>query len=70
LVKAPKVYLRDTGLVHHLLNISSEEQLLSHPVRGCSGGPLLAQRSTWSSSAATSASGSKVKSARGDHPAP
>jgi predicted AAA+ superfamily ATPase len=36
LVKAPKVYIRDTGLVHHLLNISSEEQLLSHPVRGAS----------------------------------
>ena len=36
LVKAPKTYLRDTGLVHHLLNISSEEQLLSHPVRGSS----------------------------------
>lgn len=36
LVKAPRIYLRDTGLVHHLLNVSSEEQLLSHPIRGAS----------------------------------
>jgi hypothetical protein len=36
LVKAPKVYLRDTGLVHHLLDISTHEALLSHPVRGAS----------------------------------
>lgn len=36
LIKAPKVYLRDTGLLHHLLNVSSHEQLESHPVRGAS----------------------------------
>jgi predicted AAA+ superfamily ATPase len=36
LVKAPKVYLRDTGLLHHLLDISTHEQLESHPVRGAS----------------------------------
>jgi predicted AAA+ superfamily ATPase len=36
LVKAPKVYLRDTGLLHHLLDISTHEQLDSHPVRGAS----------------------------------
>jgi len=34
LVKTPKVYLRDTGLLHHLLNISSHEELNSHPVLG------------------------------------
>ena len=36
LVKAPKIYLRDTGLLHHLLNISTHEELLAHPVRGAS----------------------------------
>jgi predicted AAA+ superfamily ATPase len=34
LVKSPKAYLRDTGLVHHLLNISTAGDLDSHPVRG------------------------------------
>lgn len=34
LVKSPKVYVRDSGLVHALLNISDKETLLSHPVVG------------------------------------
>jgi predicted AAA+ superfamily ATPase len=34
--KAPKVYLRDTGLLHHLLNISTLADLDFHPVRGAS----------------------------------
>ena len=36
LVKAPKLYLRDTGLLHHLLNIDSMDVLDSHPIRGAS----------------------------------
>jgi predicted AAA+ superfamily ATPase len=36
LVKSPKIYLRDTGLLHNLLNISDFESLLSHPVVGSS----------------------------------
>jgi predicted AAA+ superfamily ATPase len=36
LVKAPKIYLRDSGLLHHLLNITTLEELDSHPVRGAS----------------------------------
>ncbi len=36
LVKAPKLYLRDTGLLHHLLNIDSLDALESHPIRGAS----------------------------------
>ena len=36
LTKSPKVYLRDTGLLHHLLNIGSIEELESHPIRGAS----------------------------------
>ncbi len=36
LTKSPKVYLRDTGLLHHVLNITSAEDLNSHPVCGAS----------------------------------
>ena len=36
LVKAPKLYLRDTGLLHHLLNIGSHAALDAHPIRGAS----------------------------------
>jgi hypothetical protein len=34
LVKSPKVYVRDSGILHSLLNISSFNQLLGHPVCG------------------------------------
>jgi predicted AAA+ superfamily ATPase len=34
LVKAPKVYVRDSGLVHALLGIGDHEALLAHPVAG------------------------------------
>ena len=34
LVKSPKVYLRDTGLLHRLLTISDYDMLQGHPVRG------------------------------------
>ncbi|MFO1270013.1 MAG: ATP-binding protein [Rubrivivax sp.] len=36
LTKTPKAYLRDTGLLHHLLNIGSAEELANHPSRGAS----------------------------------
>jgi predicted AAA+ superfamily ATPase len=36
LVKSPRVYLRDTGLLHHLLNIGTLGELDVHPVRGMS----------------------------------
>jgi uncharacterized protein len=35
-VKAPKVYFRDTGLLHALLGIRSQEDLLKHPAIGAS----------------------------------
>jgi predicted AAA+ superfamily ATPase len=35
-VKSPKVYVRDTGLLHHLLGIGSETELLAHPKCGAS----------------------------------
>lgn len=34
LVKSPKVYVRDSGLVHALLGIPDNEALLAHPVAG------------------------------------
>lgn len=34
LVKAPKVYLRDSGMLHHLLGITTSEDLLTSPARG------------------------------------
>jgi hypothetical protein len=35
-VKAPKVYLRDSGLLHTLLGLASEREILSHPKVGAS----------------------------------
>jgi hypothetical protein len=34
LVKSPKVYVRDSGLVHALLGVGDREALLAHPVAG------------------------------------
>lgn len=36
LVKAPKIYLRDSGLLHALLNLPSSDDVLGHPVAGAS----------------------------------
>lgn len=36
LVKSPRVYVRDSGLVHALLSIGDFESLLAHPVAGAS----------------------------------
>jgi predicted AAA+ superfamily ATPase len=36
LVKSPKVYVRDSGLVHALLGLTNYESVLSHPVAGLS----------------------------------
>jgi len=33
-VRAPKVYIRDSGVLHRLLGINSENDLLSHPAVG------------------------------------
>lgn len=35
-VKSPKIYVRDTGLLHQLLSIETEKALLSHPKQGAS----------------------------------
>lgn len=36
LVRAPKVYVRDSGIVHALLGLGSREAVLAHPVAGAS----------------------------------
>ncbi len=34
IVKSPKVYIRDSGLLHTLFSIGSKEELLGHPIAG------------------------------------
>jgi uncharacterized protein len=36
LVKSPKVYLRDSGLLHALLELADGEAVLGHPIMGAS----------------------------------
>ena len=36
LVKSPRIYLRDSGILHSLLGIESHEDLLGHPMLGAS----------------------------------
>lgn len=36
LVKSPRIYVRDSGLVHTLLGLGTMEELLGHPVAGAS----------------------------------
>jgi hypothetical protein len=35
-VKAPKIYVRDTGLLHRLLGIDTDKSLMTHPKVGAS----------------------------------
>jgi predicted AAA+ superfamily ATPase len=35
-VKSPKIYIRDTGLLHYLLGLHTEQELLLHPRSGAS----------------------------------
>ena len=36
LVKSPKIYIRDSGILHTLLDIEDYDELLAHPVMGAS----------------------------------
>ncbi|MDP2175416.1 MAG: DUF4143 domain-containing protein [Bacteroidota bacterium] len=36
LVKSPKVYIRDSGILHHFLHISNKKHLINHPAIGFS----------------------------------
>lgn len=64
LIKAPKIYIRDSGLLHALLDIESMEQLFAHPVYGVSYEGfvienLLTQLPRWQASFYRSASGAE-----------
>jgi predicted AAA+ superfamily ATPase len=43
LVRTPKVYVRDSGLLHALLGIRNQEELLGHPIVGSSWEGLLVE---------------------------
>lgn len=44
LIKTPKIYLRDTGLLHYLLGIQTENDLVQSPRRGASWEGLLVEQ--------------------------
>jgi uncharacterized protein len=44
LVKSPKIYVRDTGLLHYLLGVSTERSLLESPKRGNSWEGLMIEQ--------------------------
>lgn len=46
-VKAPKVYFRDTGLLHALLGIRTEKDLLTHPRYGASWEGYAIEEALW-----------------------
>jgi predicted AAA+ superfamily ATPase len=65
LVKSPKLYLRDSGLLHALLDIQSHNDLLGHPAYGVSWEGfvienIMASYSDWNISFYRSASGAEI----------
>lgn len=46
IIKAPKIYLADSGIVHRLLGLNTMEQLLSHPICGHSWEGFVLQQIT------------------------
>lgn len=65
LVKAPKIYLRDTGILHSLLNINTISDLYSHPVYGSSWETLVIENilqkySSWDSGYYRTSNGAEI----------
>lgn len=65
LVKSPKIYIRDSGILHHLLNIENYDHLLGHPVFGSSWEgfaieSILALKSDWKSGFYRTAAGAEL----------
>ena len=65
LIKSPKIYLRDTGLLHTLLGIEDHNDLLGHPVYGASWEGfvlenILSLLPDWTASFYRSSSGSEI----------
>jgi uncharacterized protein len=56
LVKSPKVYIRDSGIVHALLNLATYDELLGHPVIGSSYEGFVIENILTTVSASTEAS--------------
>jgi len=65
LIKSPKVYIRDSGLLHALLEIEAMDQLFAHPVYGASFEGfvienMLTQLPRWQASFYRTASGAEI----------
>jgi len=65
LVKSPKIYVRDTGLLHALLGIEDHNDLLGHPVYGASWEGfvienILSLLPNWTASFYRTSSGSEI----------
>lgn len=66
LVKSPKVYFRDSGLLHTLLDIVDHEQLTGHPIIGFSWEGFVIEQilgilpKTWTSSFFRSSAGAEI----------
>jgi predicted AAA+ superfamily ATPase len=65
LVKSPKIYIRDSGILHALLEIENSEELLGHPIAGASWEgwcieQILSVMSDWRASFYRTASGEEI----------
>lgn len=65
LVKAPKIYIRDAGVLHALLDIRNYDELLGHPVSGASWEGvcienILAAMPDWSASFLRTSNGAEI----------
>lgn len=65
LVKSPKIYLRDTGILHSLLRIDSMNDLMGHPALGASWESLVIENITsampaWDASFYRTAAGAEI----------
>lgn len=65
LIKSPKIYIRDSGILHALLGIEEHNDLLGHPVYGASWEGLVIENilsllSNWKASFYRTSSGSEI----------
>lgn len=65
LIKSPKIYIRDSGILHALLEIENSEDLLGHPIAGASWEgwcieQILSLMSDWRASFYRTASGEEI----------
>jgi predicted AAA+ superfamily ATPase len=65
LVKSPKVYLRDSGILHALLDIEEYDSLLAHPIAGASWEgfameTIITEHSRWKPSFVRTSNGAEI----------